>query len=136
MKLLLIIMTVFEGLTGIALFIIPKYAVSEVLNTPLDTAGGVVAARIAGAALITLGICCWQARGPEHEGARLGIVRSMLFYNTAASVVLVYAGLRLGLESVFIWPMTVLHGVLALWCAFVLWAAMRKQLAASPAVSA
>ena len=55
MKLLLIIAAVIEAVTGLALLLIPTVAVSALLGAPLDTATGLVAARIAGAALVAMG---------------------------------------------------------------------------------
>lgn len=127
MKLLLMIMAVLEGIVGLGLFLVPVLVVSVLLNTPLDTPGGLIAARLAGAAIIALAISCWQARDAERSGAALGIVSAMLFYNIAAAALLAYGGVRLGLQSIFIWPTIVLHGALALWCGSVIWLAMRRS---------
>jgi len=127
MKLLLMIMAVLEGIVGLGLFLVPVLVVSALLNTPLDTPGGLVAARLAGAAIIGLAISCWQARDAEHSGAALGIVSAMLFYNIAAAALLAYGGVRLGLQSFFIWPTIVLHSALALWCGSLIWLAMRRS---------
>jgi len=127
MKLLLMIMAVLEGVVGLGLLLIPVLVVSALLNTPLDTPGGLIAARLAGAAIIGLAISCWQARDAERNGAALGIVSAMLFYNIAAAALLVYGGVRLGLQSIFIWPTIVLHSALALWCGSLIWLAMRRS---------
>jgi hypothetical protein len=127
MKILLIVTAVIEGVVGFLLFIMPAIVVPVLLGAPIDTPTGMVAGRLAGAAIIALAICCWQARNAERSGAGLGIVMAMLFYNMAAAAVLVYAGVRLGLQSVYIWPTIVLHSALALWCAALVWLAMRKH---------
>jgi len=126
-KILLTITTIFEGIVGLGLLITPVLVASVLLNTPLDTAGGLVAARLAGAAIITLAICCWKARSFEIPQAAVGVVTAMLFYNFAAAAVLVYAGVRLGLQSPFIWPAIVVHVVLGFWCALLVWLSMRKH---------
>ena len=77
MKILLIVTALFEGLVGVGLFLMPVLAVSTLLNTPLDTPGGLVAARLAGAAIIALAICCWQARDSQPTRAAIGIVAAI-----------------------------------------------------------
>ena len=123
MKLLLIIAAVLEATAGLSLLLIPTVAVSALLGAPLDTATGLAAARIAGAALIALAIACWQARNREHG---TGVVEAMSFYNFAAAMVLVYAGIRLHLRSALLWPAIVLHLCLGGWCVLNLWFTRRR----------
>ena len=126
MKLLLIIAAVIEAVAGLALLLIPTAAVSVLLGIPLDTPTGLVAGRIAGAALISLAIACWQARNGERGSPATGIVEAMSFYNFAAAMVLVYAGIRLDLRSALLWPAIVLHLGLGAWCVTTLWFTRRK----------
>ena len=126
MKLLLIITAVIEAGAGLGLLLIPTVAVSALLGVPLDTATGLVAGRIAGAALVALAIACWQARNGERGSPATGVVQAMLFYNFAAAMVLVYAGIRLDLRSAFLWPTIVLHLGLGIWCVSNLWFTRRK----------
>ena len=126
MKLLLIIAAVIEVFAGLALLLIPTVAVSALLGTPLNTPTGLVAARIAGAALIALAIACWQARNGERGSPATGVVQAMLFYNFAAAMVLVYAGIRLDLRSALLWPAIVLHLCLGVGCVLNLWFTRRK----------
>ena len=128
MKLLLIIAAVLEGATGLALLLKPAVVVSLLLGAPLDTPTGLVAARIAGAALVALAIACWQARNGERGSPATGVVQAMLFYNFAAAMVLVYAGIRLDLRSALLWPAIVLHLGLGVWCLSNLWLTRRKLL--------
>jgi len=126
MKLLLILVAVIEAMAGLALLLIPNVAVSLLLGVPLDTPTGLVAARIAGAALATLAIACWQARNGERGSPATGVVEAMSFYNFAAAMVLVYAGIRLDLRSALLWPAIVLHFCLGVWCVSNLWFTRRK----------
>ena len=128
MKLLLIIVAVIEASAGVALLLIPTVAVSALLGAPLDTHTGLVAARIAGAALVALAIACWQARNGERGNAAIGVVEAMTFYNFAAAMVLVYAGIRLELRSALLWPAIVLHLGLGAWCVLNLWFTRRKNI--------
>jgi hypothetical protein len=126
MKLLLIVAAVIEAVAGLGLLLIPTVAVSALLGIPLDTPTGLVAGRIAGAALVGLAIACWQARNGERGSAATGVVEAMSFYNFAAAIVLVYAGIRLDLRSALLWPAIVLHLCLGVWCVSNLWFSRRK----------
>ena len=126
MKLLLIIAGVIEAVAGVALLLIPAVSVSALLGIPLDTPTGLVAGRIAGAALVALAIACWQARNGERGNPATGVVEAMSFYNFAAAMVLIYAGIRLDHRSALLWPAIVLHLGLGVWCVSNLWFSRRK----------
>ena len=126
MKLLLIISAILEAGLGLGLLLLPTLPTSILLGVPVDTPAGLVAARVAGAALIALAIACWQARNGEREGPATGVVQAMLFYNFAVTAVLVYAGVRLELRSRLLWPVIVLHVGLGAWCLLNLWLTQRK----------
>jgi hypothetical protein len=59
-------------------------------------------ARVAGIALLALGIACWP--GPPRVG--------MLIYSAAVTLYLAYIGFVGGLTGVLLWPAVVLHVVL------------------------
>ena len=126
MKLLLTIAAVIEVVAGLALLLIPTVAVSMLLGDPLDTPTGLVAARIGGAALAALAIACWQARNGERGSPATGVIEAMSFYNFAAAMVLVYAGIRLNLRSALLWPAIVLHLGIGAWCVLKAWFSRRK----------
>ena len=126
MKLLLILAAVTEAVAGLALLLIPTVAVSMLLGNPLDTPTGLVAARIAGAALAALAIACWQARNGDRGSPAIGVIEAMSFYNFAAAMVLVYAGIRLDLRSALLWPAIVLHLGVGAWCVLKFWFTRRK----------
>ena len=121
MKLLLMVTAVFEGATGIAMLVAPSIAVSMLLGAELDTPAGLVVGRIAGAALTALAIACWNARNGDHHGIAAGVVAGMFAYNLAAALIVTYAGVGLGLQSLLMWPVVFAHNVMAAWCAAVLW---------------
>jgi hypothetical protein len=112
MKKLLTITAVIESGTGLGLLVAPSVIAQVLLGGTLDTPAAVTVARVAGAALLALGIACWLAR---DDGRAL--IVAMLFYNIIAAVVLAYAAVSLALSGIGLWPAIGLHTALAIWCA-------------------
>jgi len=73
--------------------------------------------RVAGGALLALGVACWLARDDTQSRAARGLVAAMLIYNIAVAAFLAYSGLGLGLHGVTLWPVVIVHAVMAAWCA-------------------
>lgn len=109
-------MAIVELVAGLALLGTPSLVSSILLGTPLESAPGLIVARIAGAGLLSLGIACWFARGEEPNAAAKLIV-AMLVYNAAGAIVLAYARVGYGLGSAILWPAVLIHALLAVWCA-------------------
>jgi hypothetical protein len=114
-KILFGTMAVIEAATGAALLIAPAFVASLLLGAALDTTIAQVLGRVAGAALLALGIACWFARAGKR--AALGVGLAMLLDNGAVAAVLAYAGARLGLAGMLLWPAVILHAALAACCA-------------------
>ena len=101
MKTPLFLAAVGEAATGLALLIAPSLVGQLLLGEPL--AGVAVAvARVAGIALIGLGIACWP--GPPLIG--------LLAYSAAVTLYLAYLGLAGGFGGVLLWPSVLLHLIL------------------------
>ena len=116
MKNLLVVTAWLETITGVALIVEPSPPLSLLLGAALDTPVGLVVARVAGAALLALGIACGLARDDGRSVAAHGMVAAMLLYNVAAVTVLLYAALGLNLSAIGLWPAVLLHLALAVWC--------------------
>ncbi len=116
MKRLLKLTGIIETATGLGLMAVPSVVVRLLLGSPLDASAAVMLARVAGAALLALGVACWLARDDTQSRAARGLVVAMLIYNIAATAVLAFAGIGLGLHGVALWPAVVLHAVMAIWC--------------------
>jgi hypothetical protein len=117
MKNLLTLVAAAETAVGIALLAVPSWVASLLLGATLDTTVATTVARVAGFALLALGIACWLGRADAPSRAARGIVGAMLVYNGGVCAVLVYASLIGGLTGIGLWPTAILHAGLAAWCA-------------------
>ena len=124
---LLTVTALVEAGTGVALLVAPSVIVTLLLGSPLDSTPAVMLGRVAGAALFALGMACWLARTDIQSRAARGLVAAMLFYNFAAVVLFIFAGLHLGLQGVALWPALILHVAMMLWCLRCLWCLWQKQ---------
>ncbi len=101
MKKLLIIAALGEAATGLSLLTVPSLIVPLLFGE--EPAGVAVAlARVAGIALLALGVACWP--GPPVIG--------LLIYNAVVAAYLAYLGFVGGLTGVLLWPAFVVHVIL------------------------
>jgi hypothetical protein len=128
MKNLQTVTALIEAGAGLALGCFPSAAVALLLGSPLDSPAAVILGRVAGAALLALGVACWLARGDAQSRAARGLVAAMVVYNFAAVALFVFAGIGLGLYGVALWPAVVLHAAMGVWCI----ACLRCKPAAKP----
>src|SRR5436189_6214262 len=115
MKRFLTLTAIIEAATGLALIAVPAIVVRLLLGAEISGAS-IPLGRVAGAALLALGVACWLARGDTQSRATKGLIVAMLMYNLVATAVLAFAGIGLGLHGVVLWPAVVLHAVMAIWC--------------------
>jgi len=98
MSKVLVLAAVAEVATGIALAVVPSLVVRILFGE--EIAGVAVAvARVAGIALIALGLACWP--GPPRVG--------MITYGAGVAAYLAYLGVAGGMGGVLLWPVVVLH---------------------------
>ena len=100
----------------VALISFPSAAVKSLLGSGLDTSAAVTLGRVAGVALLTLGVACWLARYDAQSCAARGLVSAMVLYNLGAASILAFAGFGSGSTSIALWPAVVLHTAMAVWC--------------------
>ena len=115
-KKLLIVTALVETATGLLMLVSPTPAVAFLLGASLDAPAALIVGRIAGAALLSLGVACWLARDDGLSLALRGLIAAMLLYNCAAAAVLAHAGAVVGFVGVLLWPAFALHAALAVWC--------------------
>jgi hypothetical protein len=92
-----------EAAMGLGLLIVPSL-VGQLLLGEQFVGVAIPLARLAGMALIALGIACWP--GLQLVG--------MLTYSTLVGLYLAYLGFAVGLAGIFLWPAVALHVVLTL----------------------
>jgi hypothetical protein len=97
----LVFAAVGEVATGLALLIVPSL-VSQLLFGVELTGVALPVARVAGIALIGLGVACWP--GPPLVG--------MLIYSAVVTLYLAYVGFAGGFSGPLLWPAVGLHGIL------------------------
>ena len=111
MKGMLVLAAVGEAATGVALLIVPSL-VGRLLFGEELTGVAIPVARVAGIALIALGIACCP--GPPLAG--------MLTYGAAVTLYLACVGFAGGLTGILLWPAVVIHGILTVLLARILFA--------------
>ena len=102
MKKVLTFTALVEATTGLSLLLVPSFVGWLLFGEGL-TGAGIVAARVAGIALIALSVACWP--GPPIVG--------MLIYNAAVALYFACVGVAGGLTGILLWPAAALHLVLA-----------------------
>ena len=104
-----------EIATGLALLVLPSLVGQLLLGTALG-ADATMVVRVAGIALVALGVACWP--GTPLAG--------MSIYGAGATVFLAYLGLKGIATGVLLWPAVAAHAVLT---AMLLWSSARKPAA-------
>lgn len=120
---LLIVSALLESGAGIALLVVPGPLARVLFGRELDSTESLLLARIAGAALLAIGLICWRARGGEIRGARTGPVPGLLLYNAAIVALFVAGAVVWKMHGIGLWPAAALHAVLLVWCI----ASLRKE---------
>lgn len=93
-----------EIITGLGLLLDPGLVLMLLLGEP-GAGLALVLARLAGIALLSLGLACWPG-APS--------LRGILVYNVLATLFLAYLGFGLHLGGKFLWPAVALHFGLSL----------------------
>jgi len=105
-----------EAATGLGILAQPSLVSSLILGSSLDSVAALVVARVAGVALLALGVTCWLARHDEGARAVRGLVGAIALYNLGILALLAHAALVWGASGIALWPIVVGHAVMGLWC--------------------
>lgn len=104
-----------EVSTGLGLLLLPSVAFALLLGLDNSAAEAIFVGRIAGAALLAIGVASWMARTDELNPSLYGLLIGILIYNAAVSILLVYAGAVLKMSGGMLWPAVVFHAILVVW---------------------
>jgi hypothetical protein len=98
MKKVLVLAALSEAATGLALLIAPSLVARLLLGEELSGIA-IPVARVAGIALIALGVACWPGMA----------LAGMLTYSVAVTAYLAYLGFTAGSTGILLWPAVILH---------------------------
>ncbi len=116
MKNLLMATALIEAGAGAALVCCPSMVVSLLLGTPLDAPAAMTLGRVAGSALLALGVACWLATYDSQSCAARGVVSAMVVYNVGGVLVLGITGFQAKTVGIALWPAVALHAGMGVWC--------------------
>ena len=112
----LLVTAIAEVGTGLGLLLAPSAVMSVLLGIRGPSPEIVIVSRVAGAALLAIGLISALASRDAGGPALLGVLAGILLYDVVVAGILGYAGGTLGLAGPALWPVVVLHAVLAVWC--------------------
>jgi hypothetical protein len=98
-----------EGALGLVLLVYPPIVVRLLLGAKIAGAG-MVMSRVAGIALISLGLACWPGSNASSSPSRA--LRAMLCYSLLATFYLAYLGIRGEWVGSLLWPAVAVHALL------------------------
>jgi hypothetical protein len=104
-KIVLAVAAAAEAGTGLLLLVSPSLVVNLLLGIGVDCIG-VIMSRIAGIALVGLGVACWPGNSAVQQ------LYGMLTYSTLAMMYLIRIDVRGAPVGLALWPAVVLHAVL------------------------
>jgi hypothetical protein len=105
---LLTVAGVLECLVGLALLLSPGITTAFLLGAEPGAVGSMIG-RVAGVALLSLGIACWGARADAGGAARTGTLGAITLYNAGAGLLLVPFAATGQAGGPVVWAVGVLH---------------------------
>ena len=97
-----------ELATGLALIAMPALVMTLIL-APVTSEMIVPVARVAGIALVALGLACWPVSNRAGDAA----FRALLTYNLLVAAYFAYLGVAQQLGGLLLWPVVGLHAAVA-----------------------
>ena len=112
----MIVTALVETGTGLLLLVWPALVFALLLGWRQAAPETLLIGRVAGAAVISIGVASWPARHDARTPAELGVLAGVLTYNVLAALLLAFAGAELKMAGVLLWPAVVYHAMFAAWC--------------------
>jgi hypothetical protein len=110
MKLFLKVTAVFEGLTGLALIFAPQLVIQMLFLSSLEETGGIIIARIGGAAILIIALLCWMTKE-----IFLLLIKLLLIYNIFVILITLYSLWDYGIQRSGLVIILLFHFVFAIW---------------------
>jgi hypothetical protein len=111
MNTLLGLVAILEAATGLVLMIHPTL-VAQLLFSDGVSGAGMALSRVAGIALLALGVACWPSR--RAGSGDVPAFRALLTYSLLVTIYLVYLGGVARLAGILLWPAVAAHVVFML----------------------
>jgi len=108
---------VVELLTGIGLLLAPSLVANLLLGQPLASGVSLVVARVAGMALIAIGLVCWLESVTKRAGQPTALLLGLLAYNGGVPLLLLHSYIFNDLSGIGLWPAVGLHLAFSAWIA-------------------
>jgi hypothetical protein len=109
MKRVLALAAVSEAALGLVLLVYPTIVVRLLLGAEIAGAG-ITVSRVAGIALLSLGVACWP--GSETGSGSSRPLLAMLCYSLLVTLYLAFLGITGGQVGSLLWPAVAVHAVL------------------------
>ena len=93
-RLLLIVTALVEAPTGLCLLAFPDIPFALLFGLREPAPETLVVSRVAGAALLAIGVASWLARRDTRSRAQLGLLTGILIYNAAVAAILAVSALN------------------------------------------
>ena len=111
-RMLLATAAVVEAVAGLGLILLPDATMQLLFGGRPDSVG-MMMGRVAGVALLAIGVACWGARADSGGEARAGTVWAITLYNAGAGVILVLFAVTGQAAGLGVWSAALLHLALA-----------------------
>jgi len=115
MKRFLTLTAILEAATGLGLIAVPTLVVRLLLGAEISGVS-IPLGRVAGVALLALGVACWFASNEVQNRAARGLASAMMLYNVGVILILGAAGLQSRPVGIALWPAVILHAAMSVWC--------------------
>jgi len=116
MKNLLAFTALIECATGLLLIVIPEVVTGFLIGSWPGPNSAILILRIAGIALLIIGIVCWLSRNTEQNRFTRRLIISLMVYNITIPVVFIYMAIAINLSGPGLWPAVLIHLLMLAWC--------------------
>jgi hypothetical protein len=115
-KLLLEAMAIINILAGVVMIVFPVFLSGAVLGVSLNEPAAIVVLRVAGVAILSLGIVCWMVASEGRSKPGKSLVTGLAIYNTLIMMIIAYTITIQNFTSPGLWVVILLHAIFAGWC--------------------